>query len=85
MMNRQLLPQIGLYYFLQGVEYDPEVIRDAARKDSGKCFVPNRWPDCGNPPKDKPKARMSVQIAFIAVVIFKCFMSVYLMRVTSPA
>ena len=41
MMNQSLLPQVGLYHFLRGAEYDPEVIRAAARKDSGKFFVPN--------------------------------------------
>lgn len=44
MMNRQFLPQIGIYYFLKGAEYDPKVIRDAAKKESAKFFVPSRWP-----------------------------------------
>ena len=45
MMKRELLPQIGIYQFLNGAEYEPQVIYDALLQESSKFFVPTRWPN----------------------------------------
>ena len=56
-MNMELLPQIGVYQFLNGADYEPQAIYDALLDESSKFFVPSKWPIDG----DKRKYSLNLQ------------------------